>query len=109
RGSTGSFSYRQMFRQDLPKENIDGEAIEWASRRLLSQNSGRKLLIILSDGAPVDDSTLMENGPHYLLDHHQSVVSRIVADGKISIGSLGIGYDMAGMYPYSACVEAPAE
>lgn len=60
RASTGGWDFRQMLRPDLPKENIDGEAILWAAGRLRTLPTTRKCLIVISDGAPVDDSTLLE-------------------------------------------------
>lgn len=97
-----------MLRPDLPKENIDGEAILWAASRLLALPSIRKRhLIVLSDGAPVDDSTLMENGPTYLADHLQQVVEGIVGGSDIDIAAMGIGYRTHEFYPVSSFVEAP--
>lgn len=109
RASTGSWNYRQMLRADLPKENIDGEAIIWAENRLLALPESQKHLIVLSDGAPVDDSTLRENGGSYLSDHLQSVVNRIVETSKIKISAIGIGYRAHEVYPVSDFVEAPDE
>lgn len=74
RASTGSWDFRQMLRPDLPKENIDGEAVLWAAARLSALPQRRKVLIIISDGAPVDDATLIQNGLTYLSDHLRSVV-----------------------------------
>ncbi len=91
RASSGGWVYRQMLRHDLTKENIDGEAVGWAAKRLSLLSATRKLLIVLSDGAPVDDSTLLENGPTYLADHLESVIGGVVSKGEISVASLGIG------------------
>jgi cobaltochelatase CobT len=109
RASTGSHSFRQMLRPDLPKENIDGEAIQWAARRLSDINAPRKLLVVLSDGAPVDDSTLAENGDTYLGDHLRSVVEGIAVTGDISIAAMGIGYRTHDFYPRASFVNAPTE
>ena len=109
RASTGGWAYRQMLRPDLPKENIDGEAILWAADRLSNMPAKRKYLIILSDGAPVDDSTLMENGPTYLSDHLRSVVENIVGAADINIAAMGIGYQTHEFYPTSSYVKAPDE
>ncbi|GAO38206.1 hypothetical protein SCH01S_10_00160 [Sphingomonas changbaiensis NBRC 104936] len=109
RTSTGGPELKQMLRHDLPKENIDGEALEWASDRLRSRPEPRKLLIVLSDGAPVDDSTLLENGPTYLADHLRAVVERIDRETVIEVAALGIGYAAHDFYRLSAHVEAPAE
>jgi cobaltochelatase CobT len=109
RASTGGWDFRQMLRPDLPKENIDGEAIMWAADRLSALPASRKFLIILSDGAPVDDSTLMENGPTYLADHLERVVEEIAGSGSITIAAMGIGYRAHRFYPISSHVEAPDE
>jgi len=73
-----SWQLGQMLRPDLLKENIDGEAILWAERRLLALPQRSKHLIVVSDGAPVDDSTLLANGPDYLSAHLHSVVERLL-------------------------------
>lgn len=95
---TGSWAFRPMLRPDLPKENIDGEAVEWARDRLKRLTQSRKFLIIISDGAPVDDSTLMENGSDYLLRHLRSVVGEIEAEGEIRLSAIGIGHDVTSYY-----------
>ena len=107
RSSTGSWDFRQMLRPDLPKENIDGEALSWAAARLRTLPQRRKLLIILSDGAPVDDSTLLENGLTYLSDHLRSMVEDIVQAGDIDLAAMEIGYRSEIAYPVSSHVDAP--
>lgn len=107
RASTGNPSYNEMLRPDLPKENLDGEAIEWAAERLRKLPQKRKLLIVLSDGAPVDDSTLLENGSSYLADHLRDVVEGIVASGDLTIAAMGIGYGTHDFYPARDHVDAP--
>lgn len=109
RASTGDWSFRQMLRPDLNKENIDGEAIEWAAARLLAAPESRKILIVLSDGAPVDDSTLTENGQTYLGDHLRQVVDKISTDGQIELAAMSIGYRTHEFYAKSDHVEAPDE
>lgn len=109
RASTGDWSFRQMLRPDLTKENIDGEAIEWAADRLLAAPEARKILIVLSDGAPVDDSTLKENGPTYLHDHLRDVVEELNADSQIELSAMGIGYETHKFYVAADHVEAPDE
>lgn len=107
--STGGWTYRQMLRADFPKENIDGEAIQWASSRLRNISKQRKILIVLSDGAPVDDSTLNENGPHYLTDHLRHVVEALTIEGEIEVAAFGIGYAVDRFYPTSHCIENPSD
>lgn len=83
-------SLRQMLRPDLPKENIDGEAVEWAALRLAGHSETRKVLLVLSDGAPVDDSTIMANDQRYLPAHLKRVIAGIEAEGAIAIGAVDI-------------------
>ena len=97
---------RAMLRPDLPKENIDGEAVAWAATRLLARPEPDRTLVILSDASPVDDSTQQANGPLYLDSHLQSVLESVRRAGQIQIGAVGIGYDVSGWYPESISVQA---
>jgi cobaltochelatase CobT subunit len=94
-----------MLRPDLLKENLDGEALEWAAQKLREWEKNRKILIVISDGAPVDDSTLMENGSHFLWNHLLAVRDQILGAGDISLAGLGIGHDVSSFY--SVCESAP--
>jgi cobaltochelatase CobT len=109
RASTGSWHLRQMLRPDLPKENIDGEALLWAVQRLRRLPQRNKHLIVISDGAPVDDSTILANGPTYLSDHLQHVVQGINAAGEIRLATIGLGYQTHKYFAASAYVDAPDE
>lgn len=109
RTSTGIWAFRQMLRPDLPKENIDGEALLWAARRLRASPQRRKHLIVMSDGAPVDNSTILENGPDYLPDHLRIVVRDISEAGDIRISAIGLGYDAGEFYPVQKKVDAPSD
>jgi cobaltochelatase CobT len=100
---------RPMLRPDLLKENIDGEGIQWASTRLEQLPHNRKLLLVLSDGAPVDDSTLMENGDNYLHDHLRAVIDDIWAKGAVEIAGVGLGYAVDRYYPVAAHCELPMD
>jgi cobaltochelatase CobT len=100
---------RSMLRPDLPKENIDGEAVAWAAGRLLARPMAAKTLLVLSDGSPVDDSTQQANGPMYLDAHLQSVLENLRREGQIQIGAVGIGYDVGGWYPESISVQSVAD
>jgi cobaltochelatase CobT subunit len=91
RASTGGWHLRQMLRPDLPKENIDGEAVLWAAQRLRRLPQRSKHLIMVSDGAPVDDSTLSANGLRYLGDHLQAVVRSITDAGDIRLAAIKLG------------------
>ncbi|HEX8302457.1 cobaltochelatase CobT-related protein [Sphingomonas sp.] len=94
-------SKRAMLHPDLLRENIDGEALDWAASRLAALPHAHKLLIVMSDGAPVDDSTLMENGPSYLWRDMLRAISQIQNGGIMTLGALGIGYAVDRIYPYS--------
>jgi cobaltochelatase CobT len=100
---------KPMLRPDLPKENIDGEAIEWAVGRLRERPEARKVLLVVSDGAPVDDATLLANGAHYLQDHILQVIGQVEAAGDIELLAVGLGFAVDRYYRTSAHCEAPDE
>lgn len=104
---TGAWALRPMLRPDLPKENVDGEAVEWAAARLRLLGLRQKFLIVISDGAPVDDSTLQENGTHYLSDHLRSVIATIEAGRDIRLSAVGIGHDVTPYYGMGPIVQTP--
>ena len=87
-----------MLREGLLKENIDGEALEWAYRRLLARPEHRKILMVISDGAPVDDSTLSVNPGNYLERHLRDVIRRVDREGLIEVVAIGIGHDVTRYY-----------
>ncbi|MET4177725.1 cobalamin biosynthesis protein CobT [Bradyrhizobium sp. LA6.1] len=98
-----------MLRPDLVKENIDGEAIEWAAWRLRRREERRKHLIVLSDGAPVDDSTLQENGDGYLNQHLRRVTGEIEQAGDIRLAAIGIGHPVEPYYKEGITISSPEE
>jgi len=87
-----------MMREGLLKENIDGEALLWAHQRLLGRPEQRKILMVISDGAPVDDSTLSVNAGHYLERHLRSVIGEIEARSPVELIAIGIGHDVTRYY-----------
>ena len=87
-----------MLKEGLLKENIDGEALLWAERRLARRCEQRKILMVISDGAPVDDSTLSVNPSHYLESHLKAVIQRIEERGQIELSAIGIGHDVTRYY-----------
>ncbi len=87
-----------MLRQGLLKENIDGEAVLWAAGRLTARPEQRKILMVLSDGAPVDDSTLSTNPGNYLEQHLRSVINWVENHTDIELAAIGIGHDVTRMY-----------
>ncbi|MDD2705261.1 MAG: cobaltochelatase subunit CobT [Acidocella sp.] len=87
-----------MLREGLLKENIDGEALLWAYRRLLSRPEHRRILMVISDGAPVDDSTLSANAGNYLERHLRDVIREIEAREAVELIAIGIGHDVTRYY-----------
>ncbi|MHA1528286.1 MAG: cobaltochelatase subunit CobT [Alphaproteobacteria bacterium] len=87
-----------MMREGLLKENIDGEALEWAYRRLLARSEQRRILMVVSDGAPVDDSTLSVNPSNYLERHLREVIGMIERRGSVELLAIGIGHDVTRYY-----------
>ncbi|CAI3956964.1 Cobalamin biosynthesis cobaltochelatase CobT subunit (CobT2) [Commensalibacter communis] len=87
-----------MLQEGLLKENIDGEALHWAWQRLRARPEKRKILMIISDGAPVDDSTLSSNNPDYLEMHLRRMIARIESQPDIELTAIGIGHDVTRYY-----------
>src|SRR3984957_11332332 len=87
-----------MLREGLLKENIDGEALLWAYRRLLVRPEHRRILMVISDGAPVDDSTLSVNPGNYLEKHLREVIRDIQARDQVELIAIGIGHDVTRYY-----------
>ena len=87
-----------MMREGLLKENIDGEALDWAHKRLLGRMEQRRILMMISDGAPVDDSTLSVNPGNYLERHLRSVIEEIETRSPIELIAIGIGHDVTRYY-----------
>lgn len=87
-----------MLREGLLKENIDGEALLWAQQRLLARREARKILMVISDGAPVDDATLSVNPSSYLEQHLRTVIEWIEHSGKTELLAIGIGHDVTRYY-----------
>ncbi len=87
-----------MMREGLLKENIDGEALDWAHKRLLGRPEQRKILMMISDGAPVDDSTLSVNPGNYLERHLRHVIDEIENRSPVQLIAIGIGHDVTRYY-----------
>jgi cobaltochelatase CobT len=87
-----------MMREGLLKENIDGEALIWAHHRLIGRSEQRRILMVISDGAPVDDSTLSVNSGHYLERHLREVINEIEAKSPVQLIAIGIGHDVTRYY-----------
>ena len=87
-----------MMKEGLLKENIDGEALEWAHRRMLIRPEARKILMVISDGAPVDDSTLSVNPANYLEKHLRDVIAMVEKRKIVELLAIGIGHDVTRYY-----------
>jgi cobaltochelatase CobT len=87
-----------MMREGLLKENIDGEALDWAHKRLLGRAEQRKILMMISDGAPVDDSTLSVNPGNYLERHLRHIIEEIETRSPVELIAIGIGHDVTRYY-----------
>jgi cobaltochelatase CobT len=87
-----------MMREGLLKENIDGEALLWAHDRLLARSEDRRILMVISDGAPVDDSTLSVNSAGYLEQHLRKVIDWIEKQSPVQLVAIGIGHDVTRYY-----------
>jgi cobaltochelatase CobT len=87
-----------MMREGLLKENIDGEALMWAHQRLIARSEQRRILMVISDGAPVDDSTLSVNSGHYLERHLRKVIGEIEGKSPVELIAIGIGHDVTRYY-----------
>ena len=85
-------------KEGLLKENIDGEALEWAHRRIAPRPEQRKVLMVISDGAPVDDSTLSVNPANYLEKHLRDVIAMIEKRKAVELIAVGIGHDVTRYY-----------
>ena len=87
-----------MMREGLLKENIDGEALDWAHKRLLGRPEQRRILMMISDGAPVDDSTLSVNPGNYLERHLRHIIEEIETRSPVELIAIGIGHDVTRYY-----------
>ena len=87
-----------MMREELLKENIDGEALIWAHNRIVSRNEQRKVLMVISDGLPVDNSTLLVNPSNYLEQHLKYAIDMIENQSPVELVAIGIGHDVTHHY-----------
>ncbi|WP_443082541.1 cobaltochelatase CobT-related protein, partial [Tabrizicola sp.] len=87
-----------MMKEGLLKENIDGEALEWAHRRMMARPEARRIMMVISDGAPVDDSTLSVNPANYLEKHLRDVIAMVERRRAVELIAIGIGHDVTRYY-----------
>jgi cobaltochelatase CobT len=98
-------SWEAMLNPNVLRENVDGETLLWAANKLKSRQENRRILVIVSDGAPVDDSTLMENGEGYLWRHLQKVVSDMQMNDDIELLAVGVNHRVDEIYQRSAVIQ----
>ena len=98
-----------MLREGLLKENVDGEALAWSHERLIKRPEERKILIVISDGAPVDDSTLSANREDFLDNHLKEIISKIENDSPVELQAIGIGHDVTKYYKNSLTINRADE
>lgn len=94
-----------MLREGILKENIDGEAIMWACERLAMRQEKRRILLVISDGAPVDDSTHSANSPFYLEQHLKEVIHMVEKFSSIELLAIGIGHDVTRYYDHAVMIK----
>ncbi len=87
-----------FLRDEMFKENIDGEAVLWAHGRLMARSERRRILLVISDGTPMEEATLAANGFDYLDDHLAAVVDEIEARSPVQLAAIGIGHDVSRFY-----------
>lgn len=97
-----------LLKPDLYREGFDGEAVDWACQRLSAHAAGRRILVVVSDGCPMDSATQLANDRFYLDNHLQQVVARWQRGSAIEICGLGLGLDLTAFYPRSVIVDPAA-
>ena len=98
-------SLAALLKGDLFREGIDGEAVQWAHRRLMTRNERRKLLFVVSDGSPMDSATNLANDAHYLDHHLLQEVQRIEQEGAVQVFGVGVGLDLSPYYSTSLVLD----
>jgi cobaltochelatase CobT len=98
-----------MLDDSLLKENVDGEALRWAHERLLRRPEPRRILMVVSDGAPLDDSTLAANDYGYLDRHLRSVIAGIETSSPVDLYAIGIGHNVGAYYSRAFTVSGPGD
>jgi len=93
-----------MLKEGILKENIDGEAVLWAYNRLAVRPEKRRILMVISDGAPVDDSTISANTPSYLDNHLREVIATLEAKPNVELVAIGIGHDVTRYYSHAVTI-----
>ena len=98
-----------MMREELLKENIDGEALIWAHNRLIGREESRKILMVISDGLPVDNATLLVNPSNCLEDHLKYAIDLIEKQSPVELIAIGIGHDVTHHYQRAVTITEPEQ
>jgi cobaltochelatase CobT len=96
-----------LLKADLYREGIDGEAVDWACSRMQLRNEDRRILVVISDGCPMDSATNLANDDFYLANHLKEVVARQELRGEVDICGLGVGLDLGAYYKRSLAIDLP--
>lgn len=104
----GRHGLAALRRPDLYREGIDGEAVQWAARRLQERPVTRRILVVISDGCPMDSATHQTNDANYLDQHLRQVVATLTSSGDIQISALGVGLDLGCFYPHRLALDLSA-
>ena len=94
-----------LFKPDLFREGIDGEAVQWAASRLLSQDVPRRILIVVADGCPMDTATTLTNDEFYLDNHLKQVTDALQRAGQVEVMGVGLGLDLSPFYPRNVAID----
>jgi cobaltochelatase CobT len=98
-------SIAALLKAELFRESVDGEALAWAAARLAARGETRRLLIVVSDGCPMDGATQLANDEHYLDHHLQQVAAKIEADGLVELAAIGVGLDLSPYYGHCQAID----
>jgi len=101
-------SIATLLHPELFREGVDGEALAWAAARLAARGEGRRLLVVISDGCPMDGATQLANDAHYLDHHLQQVAAKIEADGVVALAAIGVGLDLSPYYGRCQAIDLEA-
>lgn len=97
-----------LLKADLFREGVDGEAVLWAAERLHARSARRRVLLVVSDGSPMDTATHLANDAHYLDQHLREVVQALNAGGSVEVGGIGVGLDLSPYYDFSQALDLQA-
>jgi cobaltochelatase CobT len=101
-------SIAALLKAELFRESVDGEALAWAAARLAARGEARRLLIVVSDGCPMDGATQLANDEHYLDHHLQQVAAKIEPDGVVELAAIGVGLDLSPYYGRCQAIDLDA-